>query len=64
MYQNLIELNPEDVKGSWKVSLEEDLDWVENFDLVIGTDLSNEDAIKASKKCQSNNRAIPFVLIR
>ena len=67
MCQNLLELNPDDVEGEWiEKSVQqyiEDLsvNWASTYDLVIGSDLHNNQARQVSERC---NGTIPFVLTR
>jgi NEDD8-activating enzyme E1 regulatory subunit len=62
-----LELNPDDVQGQWvNTSIQkyiEDLgiDWLSTFELVIGTNLHNSQALMISERC---GEKIPFVLIR
>ena len=70
MCENLLELNPEDTKAiPENVSIDaklnqENLVWGSKYDLVIGSDLTNQQAVRASQKCREGDRKIPFVLIR
>ena len=64
MSENLLELNPDDVKGNHvEQSVHEFIktDWQNDFDLVIATDVDNEVALYISEKA---NGEIPIVLIR
>ena len=61
MCENLLELNPEDVKGDFEaISINEKLTensiWSANYDLVIGTDLTNGQALMVSEKCKGNEK--------
>jgi len=62
MYENLIELNPEEVTGSWLTELDPAADWKDHYDLVLATDVDNNEALEYSERC--HNAGIPFVLIR
>jgi hypothetical protein len=69
MSVNLEELNGEDVKGYFvheNISeyIKKDQSWDGKFDLVIGTQLTDSDAVAVSKKCRSMASKIPFVHIR
>jgi len=63
-------LNPDDTVGHAQVCsidhklLEENLDWTSKYDLVIGSNLSNDQALRVSHKCRENNSCVPFVLLR
>lgn len=62
MCENLLELNPDEVQGKYLTELDANLDWKENYDLVIATDIDNNQALEHSKRC--NEASIPFVLVR
>ena len=64
MCENLLELNPDDVKGTWehRTVLSRLHEGVAGYQLVLGCDLTNEEARLASVKCRAAK--IPFVLIR
>ena len=70
MCENLLELNPDDVTGDFEaISVDEKLtensSWSAKYDLVIGTDLKNGQALRVSEKCRENSeKVIPFVLVR
>ena len=70
MCENLLELNPEDTKAiPENVSIDAKLNqesfvWGSKYDLVIGSDLTNQQAVRASQKCREGDRKIPFVLLR
>lgn len=69
MCENLQELNPDDVKGKFEnISVAEKLGenslWCMKYDLVLATDLNNQQALHASQKCREGQTKIPFVLIR
>ena len=64
MCKNLLELNPDDVKGNYvDQSVDEFVktEWQNNFDLVIATDIDNEIALYIAEKA---NGTTPIVLIR
>jgi len=64
MCENLLELNPDDVAGSWeqRTVMSRLEAGVSGYQLVLGCDLTNEEARLASLKCREAK--IPFVLIR
>ena len=69
MCENLNELNPDDVTGKYQnMSIEQKLSengiWGMKYDLVIGSDLNNRQALLASAKCRYGDKKIPFVLLR
>lgn len=57
MCANLIELNPDDVEGEWvdksvqQYIEDQGINWLETFDLVVGTNLHNNQALQVSERC-------------
>ena len=75
MVESLHELNPTDTEGAFiDMPVDKFIDqvgdaiWGDQFTLVIGSDFTNEQALKVSKRCSTDisevQSVIPFVLIR
>lgn len=65
MCANLLELNPEDVKGNFVVQPIKDFvqtKWEDSFDLIIATNVDNNIALAVSEKAKV--KEIPIILIR
>ena len=65
MCANLLELNPEDVKGDFVVQPLADYlktNWEDSFDLVIATNLDNNIMLEISERARAKH--VPIVLIR
>ena len=65
MCANLLELNPDDVKGNFVAQPIKEYvqtNWEDSFDLVIATNIDNEVALAVSEKAKV--KQVPIILIR